>query len=109
MASETKFIEPGWFTRNVFNRIVNVAGRLGLSLAGHRTLTVKGRKSGKPLTTPVNPLDFEGETYLVSPRGNHPVGRATCGSSGRASCELGPARPGASAARRWRRARSCRS
>ncbi|MGH2924302.1 MAG: nitroreductase family deazaflavin-dependent oxidoreductase [Solirubrobacterales bacterium] len=69
MASETKFIEPGWFTRNVFNRVVDGAGRLGISLAGHRTLTVRGRKSGEPRTTPVNPLELDGATYLVAPRG----------------------------------------
>ena len=69
MAEDTKFIEPGWFTRNVFNRAVNGLGRLGISLAGHRTLTVRGRKSGEPRTTPVNPLEFEGDTYLVAPRG----------------------------------------
>ena len=44
-------------------------GRLGISLAGHRSLTVRGRKSGEPRTTPVNPLEFDGETYLVAPRG----------------------------------------
>src|SRR5688500_19432055 len=68
-AQGTKFIAPGWLTRNVFNRAVDGLGRLGISLAGHRTLTVRGRKSGEPRTTPVNPLEFEGETYLVAPRG----------------------------------------
>lgn len=38
-------------------------------MAGSRTLTVRGRKTGEPRTTPVNPLDFEGRTYLVAPRG----------------------------------------
>jgi deazaflavin-dependent oxidoreductase (nitroreductase family) len=70
MPAETKFKPPGWFTTNVANRIVNGFGRVGISLAGHRTLTVKGRKSGEPRTTPVNPLELGGETYLVAPRGN---------------------------------------
>ena len=33
-------------------------------------LEVKGRKSGEWRQTPVNPLPFEGGTYLVAPRGH---------------------------------------
>ena len=61
-------MKPGPITR-VFNGIVGLLGRLGVSLAGSRTLTVQGRKSGEPRTTPVNPLEIDGETYLVAPRG----------------------------------------
>ena len=43
--------------------------RLGLSLAGSRILEVRGRKSGEWRRTPVNLLVFEGERYLVAPRG----------------------------------------
>jgi deazaflavin-dependent oxidoreductase (nitroreductase family) len=69
MAEETHFQEPGWFTRNVFNRLVAAATRLGLSLAGSRVLEVKGRKSGEWRRTPVNLLEFDGGRYLVAPRG----------------------------------------
>lgn len=34
------------------------------------TLTVRGRKTGKPYTVPVLPLDYDGKHYLVAPRGN---------------------------------------
>jgi deazaflavin-dependent oxidoreductase (nitroreductase family) len=68
--SPPRFQEPGWFTKNVFNRIVAGLSRLGISLAGSRVLEVKGRKSGEWRQTPVNPLDFEGERYLVAPRGH---------------------------------------
>jgi deazaflavin-dependent oxidoreductase (nitroreductase family) len=64
------FQEPGWFTRNVFNRLVAAATRLGLSIAGSRVLEVKGRKSGEWRKTPVNLLVFEGDRYLVAPRGD---------------------------------------
>jgi deazaflavin-dependent oxidoreductase (nitroreductase family) len=64
------FQEPGWFTKNVFNRLVGVGTKLGLSLAGSRVLEVKGRKSGEWRRTPVNLLEFEGGRYLVAPRGN---------------------------------------
>jgi deazaflavin-dependent oxidoreductase (nitroreductase family) len=60
---------PGWFTKNVFNRIVAGLARIGVSLAGSRVLEVRGRKSGEWRSTPVNPLEFEGERYIVAPRG----------------------------------------
>src|SRR5258708_3043981 len=64
------FQEPGWFTKNVFNRLVAGLARLGISIAGSAVLEVKGRKSGEWRQTPVNPLPFDGGRYLVSPRGN---------------------------------------
>jgi deazaflavin-dependent oxidoreductase (nitroreductase family) len=61
---------PGWFTSHVFNPLVAGLTRLGISMFGSRVLEVKGRKSGEPRRTPVNLLSFEGERYLVAPRGN---------------------------------------
>jgi deazaflavin-dependent oxidoreductase (nitroreductase family) len=61
---------PGWFTKQVANRIVAGLTRLGVSVAGSRVLEVRGRKSGEWRRTPVNPLSFEGSRYLVAPRGN---------------------------------------
>jgi deazaflavin-dependent oxidoreductase (nitroreductase family) len=60
---------PGWFTTNVFNRLVAALTRMGISLYGSRILEVKGRKSGEWRETPVNLLRFEGTDYLVAPRG----------------------------------------
>jgi deazaflavin-dependent oxidoreductase (nitroreductase family) len=60
----------GWFTKNVFNRVVAVSTRMGLSVWGSRVLEVPGRKSGEPRRTPVNLMTFEGERYLVAPRGH---------------------------------------
>jgi deazaflavin-dependent oxidoreductase (nitroreductase family) len=68
--AETTFQEPGWFTKNVFNRMVAAATRVGISVAGSRVLEVKGRKSGEWRRTPVNLLELEGDRYLVAPRGN---------------------------------------
>jgi len=67
---EARFQEPGWFTSHVFNPLVALATRLGLSVAGSRVLEVRGRKSGEWRRTPVNLLDFEGDRYLVAPRGH---------------------------------------
>jgi deazaflavin-dependent oxidoreductase (nitroreductase family) len=60
----------GWFTKNVFNRVVAVSTRMGLSVWGSRVLEVPGRKSGEPRRTPVNLMTLEGQRYLVAPRGH---------------------------------------
>jgi hypothetical protein len=51
---------PGWFTRNIFNRVVAGLTRLGVSVWGSRMLRVRGRKTGDVRTTPVNLLTYEG-------------------------------------------------
>src|ERR1700722_7454074 len=60
----------GWFTRNVFNRIVALCVRLGIGFNGSRVLEVRGRKSGEWRETPVNLLTVDGQDYLVAPRGH---------------------------------------
>lgn len=62
--------QPGWFTRNVFNRVVAVLTRLGISVYGSRVLEVRGRRSGEWRQTPVNLMSFDGADYLVAPRGH---------------------------------------
>lgn len=61
---------PGWLTRNVFNRSVALLTRLGISVYGSRVLEVKGRTSGEWRQTPVNLMRYEGDRYLVAPRGH---------------------------------------
>jgi deazaflavin-dependent oxidoreductase (nitroreductase family) len=61
---------PGWFTTNVFNRLVGALTRLGVSVYGSRVLEVRGRKSGEWRQTPVNLLRYAGADYLVAPRGH---------------------------------------
>jgi deazaflavin-dependent oxidoreductase (nitroreductase family) len=61
---------PGWFTRNVFNRLVAGLTRVGISIYGSRVLEVKGRTSGEWRQTPVNLLHLDGADYLVAPRGH---------------------------------------
>ncbi len=58
------YLAPSWFTRRVFNPI---AMRFGLS--GTETVTVPGRRSGRPLRVPVIPVEHGGARYLVSTRG----------------------------------------
>jgi deazaflavin-dependent oxidoreductase (nitroreductase family) len=66
---QTRYLEPGWFTHNVFNRSVRALTRAGLSVAGSRVLRVRGRKSGEWRETAVNLLTLDGHRYLISPRG----------------------------------------
>jgi deazaflavin-dependent oxidoreductase (nitroreductase family) len=68
VAAEYK--RPGWFTKHVLNPIVAGLTRLGVSLAGSDVLEVRGRKTGEPRRTPVNPLTIGDDRYLVAPRGN---------------------------------------
>ena len=68
--SDTRYLQPGWFTRNVMNRSVQRLTRWGVSVAGSRELRVRGRTSGEWRSTPVNLLAVGGDRFLVSPRGN---------------------------------------
>jgi deazaflavin-dependent oxidoreductase (nitroreductase family) len=65
-----RYQQPGWFTKHVFNNVVALFTRLGLSVWGSRVLEVPGRKTGEPRRTPVNLLTHEGARYLVAPRGH---------------------------------------
>ena len=67
--SNDRYVEPGWFTKHVFNPTVAVLTRLGVSVWGSRELRVRGRTSGAWRTNPVNLLTLDGTEYLVAPRG----------------------------------------
>jgi len=69
MTTAPRYVQPGWFTKNVFNRLVVWLTRLGVSVRGSRELRVRGRTSGEWRRTPVNLLHHEGREYLVAPRG----------------------------------------
>ncbi|MFC3963585.1 nitroreductase family deazaflavin-dependent oxidoreductase [Nocardia jiangsuensis] len=69
MNAESRYLAPAGGD-TVFNRIVRKLAQWGISLAGSRELAVRGRKSGEWRTVPVNPMEFDGARYLVSPRGH---------------------------------------
>jgi deazaflavin-dependent oxidoreductase (nitroreductase family) len=54
----------------IFNAIVTGLTRIGVSIYGSRVLAVRGRKSGEWRTVPVNLLTYNGQRYLVAPRGH---------------------------------------
>src|SRR6266545_7833186 len=64
-----RYVRPDWFTRSIFTPLVAWFTARGLSVYGSRVLAVRGRKSGEWRTNPVNLLEFEGQRYLVAPRG----------------------------------------
>jgi deazaflavin-dependent oxidoreductase (nitroreductase family) len=68
--TDPRYAAPGWFTRNVVNRIVSALTRAGVSVWGSRVLEVPGRTTGEPRRTPVNLLELDGSRYLVAPRGH---------------------------------------
>ena len=63
-----RYVKPGAPDR-LFNGLIALLTRLGLSVYGSRILAVRGRKSGEWRTVPVNLLDHDGVRYLVAPRG----------------------------------------
>ena len=57
----------------VANVLTKTLLRAGVKLVGFGTptylLTVRGRKSGQPRTTPVSPVEMDGKRYLMTPYG----------------------------------------
>jgi deazaflavin-dependent oxidoreductase (nitroreductase family) len=68
-SNTVRYLQPDFFTRNVFNPLVARLTKWGISVRGSRILAVRGRTSGAVRTTVVNPLTLEGQRYLVAPRG----------------------------------------
>ena len=62
------FREPTAMER-AFNRLFGLLVGMGFGLKHNYLLEVRGRKSGKMYSTPVNVLEFGGKRYLVAPRG----------------------------------------
>lgn len=67
--SADRYVRPDTRTDAAFNAAVRWLTARGISLLGSRVLTVTGRRSGLPRSTPVNLMPLEGERYLVAPRG----------------------------------------
>src|SRR5262245_5986293 len=48
------------------NRVVKAIQRLGIPAGPSQILTVRGRKSGKPRSTPMTPFTHDGALYTVA-------------------------------------------
>jgi deazaflavin-dependent oxidoreductase (nitroreductase family) len=64
----SEFLEPKPVER-FFNRAFGFLVGLGIGPVYMYLLQVRGRKSGRVYSTPVNVLDVEGKRYLAAPRG----------------------------------------
>ena len=65
---ESKFRAPSGLER-VFNRTYGSLVGLGLGFSYNYLLEVRGRKSGRTYSTPIDLLELNGKRYLVAPRG----------------------------------------
>jgi hypothetical protein len=54
----------------IFGRTLAALVRIGLIRGHFYVLEVRGRKSGRTISLPVDPIDLEGRRYLVCARGN---------------------------------------
>ena len=52
-----RYVKPGWFTKHIFNRLVAVLTRLGLSVWGSRVLEVDGRTDRRAATNSGQPAN----------------------------------------------------
>ncbi|GEK79906.1 nitroreductase/quinone reductase family protein [Agrococcus baldri] len=55
--------------RRVADRAMAALARAGLAPGGAAELTVRGRTSGEPRSTPVTPLELGGRLHLLAPYG----------------------------------------
>ncbi|WP_167106535.1 nitroreductase family deazaflavin-dependent oxidoreductase [Mycobacterium sp. DL592] len=63
MADSERIIPPWWL--KPMNKVFMGAMRLGIVKDGPVVLTVPGRKSGKPRSTPITPFTVDGKRYVV--------------------------------------------
>jgi deazaflavin-dependent oxidoreductase (nitroreductase family) len=76
---------PGWL--HPANRIIKALHRLGLPLGTIHVLTVAGRASGQPRSTPVSPLSVDGHRYIIAALPHADWARnARASGSGQLSC-----------------------
>src|SRR5580658_5733038 len=87
--SSPHYNRPGAVMRRVANPLLVFGLRAGISVWGARALEVRGRKSGQVRRTPVNLLKYEGQDYLVSPRGDTQWARNVRADNGRLVLALG--------------------
>ncbi|HEV2188050.1 MAG TPA: nitroreductase/quinone reductase family protein [Stellaceae bacterium] len=77
--TEQSYLKPSAVER-AFGRVLGFLVRIGLVRSHFYVLEVRGRRSGKTISLPVDPLDLDGRRYLVCARGNsHWVRNALAG------------------------------
>lgn len=56
--------QPPWWLKPL-NKVLMTASRIGLIKDGPMVLTVTGRTSGQPRSTPITPFEVDGKRYVV--------------------------------------------
>lgn len=67
--SGQRYLKPGAVER-IFGRLLTFFIRIGLVRGHFYVLEVRGRKSGRTFSLPVDPIEFNGHRYLVCARGD---------------------------------------
>jgi deazaflavin-dependent oxidoreductase (nitroreductase family) len=102
MAGQIRSARVPWFVP-LFNPIARCLLATGIPLGPNVLVTIRGRKSGLPRTTPLTIVEFSGRRWLMAPFGNvnwvrnlRAAGRATITVRRRkeevTAVELGPAK-----------------
>jgi len=65
----SSYLKPGTLDR-ILGRALVFLIRIGLVRGHFYVLEVRGRNSDRTISLPVDPLDFDGQRYLVCARGN---------------------------------------
>src|SRR5580704_10208760 len=63
------YLKPGAVER-IFGRLLTFFVRIGLVRGHFYVLEVRGRRSGRTISLPVDPIEFQGRGCLVCARGN---------------------------------------
>jgi hypothetical protein len=63
------YLKPGAVER-IFGRLLAFFVRIGLIRGHFYVLEVRGRRSGRTISLPVDPIEFQGRRYLISARGD---------------------------------------
>jgi deazaflavin-dependent oxidoreductase (nitroreductase family) len=64
VVSDSARIRPPWWLKYV-NKVMIAVNKTGLLKDGPVVLTVTGRKSGQPRSTPITPFEVDGRRYVV--------------------------------------------
>ena len=82
--------KPNSMTRKM-NTFLGWLSGIGIGPKKQVQLTIKGRKSGQPRTVAVNVVEYNGNRYLVAPRGNTEWSRNALAANGEAVVKHGKA------------------
>ena len=69
MSSDLPVFREPTSGEKAFNRVFGFLVGIGIGFSYNYLLRVRGRKSGKLYSTPINLLERSGKRYLVAPRG----------------------------------------